>query len=152
MKQAQAKMAKIREGFEGGLYGLDEAKRRIDEYQGSVDSAEEQIRRLQKEMGAPDITAADLEALKQELSRLRTKNLDAAPFDEKREIVTRLGMKVYPSEDLKSVRIACGANFTFRGDGQSDGGDCRKVVVGPPFYLQRLLGAAKLPAPGMAHN
>ena len=31
--------------------------------------------------------------------------MDSATLEEKREVIVRLGMKVHPSEDLKSVRI-----------------------------------------------
>ncbi len=38
---------------------------------------------------------------------LRDQNLDGATFEERAEIVTKLGIEVYPAEDLKSMRVRC---------------------------------------------
>jgi len=46
ISQATARIAKVREGFEGGMYDLREAKARITEHQAAMAAAEEEIRRL----------------------------------------------------------------------------------------------------------
>ena len=38
---------------------------------------------------------------------LRDRNLDEATFGEKLTLVSKLGIKVYPSEDLRSMRVIC---------------------------------------------
>jgi hypothetical protein len=43
--------------------------------------------------------------------RGRLENLDKATFTEKRDIINKLGIKVYPSEDLKTMKIKCSLNF-----------------------------------------
>ena len=40
MAVAQTKMAKVKEGYEGGLYKLDEAKSKVNQYQDIVDRAQ----------------------------------------------------------------------------------------------------------------
>jgi len=45
------------------------------------------------------------------LKALRDRSLDEATFEEKLDIVSKLGIKVYPSEDLKSMRVVCHVNL-----------------------------------------
>lgn len=86
--------------------------------------------------------------MREELKALRDRNLDAATFKEKLDIVSRLGTKVYRSEDLKSMRVLCEPNLDrVHGDtgsgeieskemqatGESDSAiECRKVTFGSP--------------------
>jgi hypothetical protein len=42
---------------------------------------------------------------------LRDANLENASFDEKRDLIAKLGTKVYPSEDGKIVRISSTLQF-----------------------------------------
>ena len=42
--QFQTKIAKVREGFEGGLYSLDEAKVKVNEYQNAINKAEQAVK------------------------------------------------------------------------------------------------------------
>ena len=50
-------------------------------------------------------SVADIKAMTQELKVLGDRNLEGATFEEKLDIIAKLGIKVYPSEDLKSVRL-----------------------------------------------
>ncbi|MEE9203080.1 MAG: recombinase family protein [Dehalococcoidia bacterium] len=144
--QARARVAKVREGFEGEIYNLAEAKRRIAEHEGTIARAEQEIERLRKRTKAPDIGLADIEAVKGELKRLRDKNLSQAAFEEKADLIVKLGIRVYPSEDLKSVRISCGLNL--RSDNtreREDTGECGKVMLGTPHALRQAQGGGKAP-------
>jgi len=144
ISQAKAKIAKVQEGFEGGIYGLDEAKGRIADHQTAIARSESEIQRLQEGAHARASSEADLEAMKEELKALRDKNLDEATFEEKLEIVSKLGIKVYPLEDLKSMRVACQLNLAHihsdtlsstksQADGESESAiGCGKVQFGPP--------------------
>jgi len=67
------------------------------------------------------MSEADLEGFKKRLSTLRARNLASATFEEKREVIVKLGTKVHLSENLKSVRIACGLNV--ESDRDSHSGD-----------------------------
>jgi hypothetical protein len=49
-----------------------------------------------------------VEATKKALEKLRDTNLEAASFNEKAELVTKLGIKIYHSEDLTYIRMFCG--------------------------------------------
>ena len=49
----------------------------------------------------------DMSVLTEELKVLRDQNLDEATFEEKKELFSRLGIMVYPSEDLKSMKVTC---------------------------------------------
>jgi hypothetical protein len=145
--QARAKIAKIQEGFEGGIYSLDEAKRRIADLQETTAKAQDEIQRLQKTVQTNRSSTADINAMREELKALRDRNLDATTFEEKLDIVSRLGMKVYPSEDLKAMRVLCELNLDqvhsdtrsgeieskeMQATGESDLAiECRKVMFVP---------------------
>ena len=123
--QARAKIAKIQEGFEGGLYDLEEAKRRTASYHDAVTRAGDELKRLSSFNGLPLSKESSNEALRQELRALRDKNLDGATFEEKTELVTTLGIEVYPAEDLRSMRVKCrlgygGSNDAGNEPGHSD--------------------------------
>jgi hypothetical protein len=121
----QTKMAKVREGFEGGLYNLNEAKSKVDGYQDAVNRGEQEIKRLMGVTGNQS-SKVNIEALKKELQRLAQENLDNATFTEKRDIISKLGIRVYPSEDLKTMKIRCSLNF--RGEGNCQSSD-RCVII-----------------------
>ena len=53
----------------------------------------------------------NLDSLRQELLSLRSQNLEEASFEEKSELIARLGVKVIPTEDLKTRRICCRLNM-----------------------------------------
>jgi hypothetical protein len=96
-------------------------------------------------------STADINATREELKALRDRNLDATTFEEKLDIVSRLGIKVYPSEDLKSMRVLCELNLDrvhsdtrsgeieskeMQANGESESAiECRKVMFGPPYVI-----------------
>ena len=49
---------------------------------------------------------------------LRDRNLDDARFQERADIIARLGIQIYPSEDLKSMRVNCRISLNDRPDGE----------------------------------
>ena len=105
--QAKAKIAKIQEGFEGGLYDLEEAKRRTASYHDAITKAADELKRLTSLGGLPVSEGFSNESFRQELRALRDSTLDGATFEEKIELVTKLRIEVYPAEDLKSMRVSC---------------------------------------------
>ena len=54
---------------------------------------------------------ADAEAIREKLKAFRNRNLYEATFEEKLDIISKLGIKVYPSEDLTSIRVLCELNL-----------------------------------------
>ena len=107
MASARAKIARVREGFEGNIYTLDEAKSRIAELEKAVSRAKEELRRLEKRSAPGRRSGAQAEALRQELRRMRDRNLDDATFDQRVDLISRLGIGVYPSEDLATAKVTC---------------------------------------------
>jgi hypothetical protein len=100
-------------------------------------------------MKASTSNAPDIKALREELKSLRDRNLDETAFEEKLEIICWLGIKVYPSEDLRSMRVACQlrldrvqsdtesakASTELQADGECEPGiECRKVKIGSPSH------------------
>ena len=99
-------------------------------------------------MRASTCGRADIEAMRDELEALRDRNLDEAAFEEKLDIVSKLGVKVYPSEDLASMRVSCQLNLeqvqTECRNGRTESSEiqadrecesltgCRKVYYAPP--------------------
>ena len=53
----------------------------------------------------------NLESVRKNLFSLRLQNLEEATFEDKVEIIARLGLKVIPGEDLKTRRICCRLNL-----------------------------------------
>ena len=137
ISQAQSKIARVREGFEGGIYILDEAKQRIAECEAAIAKAEQEAKRLQTEMNRSDAGAADIEAVKRQLKALRERNLEDASFEDKLDMIAKLGIRVYPLEDLKTMRVTCGLNLWFEDDGEDESAvECRKVMFGSPSRIR----------------
>jgi DNA invertase Pin-like site-specific DNA recombinase len=152
VSQAQARIGRVQEGFESGIYSVDEAQKRIAQHQATMASAEKEIQRLQEGLKARAPRPADLEAMREELKALRDKNLDEATFDEKLDIIAKLGIEVYPSEDLKSMRVTCQLNLQqiqsdrqgsrvqmikSQADGECESATaCGKVLFGSPFWIK----------------
>jgi hypothetical protein len=49
----------------------------------------------------------NVEEVRKELKRLAEANLNGATFKERLDLINKLNLKVYPSEDLKTMRIKC---------------------------------------------
>ena len=52
-----------------------------------------------------------VEATRKALENLRDLNLQSAVFGEKTELVAKLGINIYPNEDLSNIRLFCGLNI-----------------------------------------
>ena len=132
--RSQTKITKIREGFEAEIYSIDDAKVRITGYQDAISKAEQEIRRIREQVNNYSTSAIDNDTLRQELQHLVTKNLEEATFEEKRDIINKLGIRVYPSEDLKNMRVKCGLKLMIEGDNNGSAGEdgCGIVMFGLP--------------------
>jgi hypothetical protein len=122
--RATTRIGKVQEGWERGLYLEAEAKAKIAETREAIAVAEEEIARLRPKVDGGHLGATDLEMLRQELRLLRSRNLENAKFEEKADLVAKLGIKVFPSEDLKSRRIECRLNLL-----QTTGGEEQSVFA-----------------------
>ncbi len=125
------KIVRVEEGFEGGLYSLEDAKIKKRKYILVIEDVQSEISILRKQVESR-ITQDTLENLKHDLETLLNKNLGDTSFEDKLDLVAGLGIKVYPSEDLKSRRIKCGLDInSFQKTGEQTG--CAKVVYGRPY-------------------
>jgi hypothetical protein len=104
----QAKITKVQSGYEDGIYSTEEARIRIKGCQAAISLAEEEILKLNQRIGPRTIEGLGIDALKRKLELLRHQNLEQASFAEMIELLGLLDIKVYPSEDLKTVRIRTG--------------------------------------------
>ena len=161
ISQATARIAKVREGFEGGMYDLREAKARITQHQAAMAVAEEEIRRLQVEAASPIPGAGDLESLREFLRSLRDQKLNGATFEERLDPISKLDVKVYPSEDVQSMRVTCRLGLpTFPSDeppyslagaephytGESEPADGSGIVLlAPPYGIRTSRSYASVP-------
>lgn len=84
-----------------------EAEEKIGVYREQIDRAEAELQRLQGRAKQQTIAEGTAEAARRILQELRDTNLDTASFAEKQDLIAKLGIKVYPSDDGKVVRIAC---------------------------------------------
>ena len=114
--QAKSKRVKVQQGFEGGIYTLEQAKSRIGQLDADIAHNEREIERLRRREGM--MSGQEITALKEELRELRDRNLDEAKFQERAEIIARLGLQIYPSEDLKTLRVKCRISVSDRSDGK----------------------------------
>ena len=94
-------------GVRRGLYDLEEAKRRTASYHDAIAKADDEHKRLSSFGGLPVSKGCSNEAFRQELRELRDGNLDGATFEDRVEVVAKLGIEVYPAEDLKSMKVRC---------------------------------------------
>jgi hypothetical protein len=117
--QVKGKIEKVSDGFDGGIYSLEQAKERLKEYNRTIAMAEEERRRLREQMAKAG-TQTDRVAMKKALEILRDKNLDEATFVEKMDIISKLGIKVYPSEDLKSMKVIAQLNLVDNAGNQAN--------------------------------
>jgi len=126
VKQAKQKLNRIQDGWEKGVYTEIEAVAKVKELRQLIVNAEQEIENINAMYKRENF---DLDSLRQELLSLRSQNLEEASFEEKAELIARLGVKVIPTEDLKTRRICCRLNL---GNTQKRGGEngLTKVTFG----------------------
>ncbi len=73
--------------------------------------AEKEIEHLRDSMKASSFGPTDTEVVREKLETIRNRNLYETTFEEKFEIASKLGIKVYPSKDLRSMRVPCELNL-----------------------------------------
>ena len=111
VSQAKLRVGKVQEGWEKGFYTPEEVQAKLAEHHQAVARAEAEIARLQKQMASKGLSPLEAELLRQELKALRDRNLMESAYEEKVDLVAKLGIKVLPSEDLKSRKIFCRLNL-----------------------------------------
>ncbi len=95
-----------------------------------IEDVEKEIGSLTAKLDGSGPSQGQLARLKDELKEMRETNLRGAEFEEKRRLIELFDVKVYPSEDLKNVRIRCGSRNDAEG-GQGQTSNCGKVLLAP---------------------
>ena len=126
IKQAQQRLNRIQDGWEKGVYTETEAGVKVKELRQIIANTEQEIENINAMYMRGNF---NLDSLRQELLSLRSQNLKEASFEEKSELIARLGVKVIPTEDLKTRRICCRLNME---NGEKKGGEngLTKVTFG----------------------
>ena len=133
IEQAGKRLLRVQEGWEKGIYTAEEAGNKSSEYRGVITRAEQEIENLSRQNAKDSI---DPQVLREELIALRNRNLNNATFEEREELVSRLGIKIIPSEDLKSRRICCNLNLK-NVVGEEDDNGFTKVTLGGAGVINR---------------
>ena len=105
--QAEAKIRRVHEGYESDppVYTAKEADERIKAFRALISKAEKEQQRLESIMEQQITGQNTIEMMRRSLEEIRNENLENASFSDKQELIARLGIVVYPSEDHKTVRI-----------------------------------------------
>jgi len=111
ISQAKLRVTKVQEGWEKGFYTPEEVQTKLAEHREAIARAESEIGRLRDQIANRSLSSAEVEMLRQELKALRDRNLQESTFEERADLVAKLGIKILPSEDLKSRKIFCRLNL-----------------------------------------
>ena len=82
-----------------------EAIDKIRELRAIIEKADTEIARLQSIAQAAKQSHETMEATRRALEKLRNLNLETLNFQQQSELVAKLGVKLYPSEDLTYMNI-----------------------------------------------
>ena len=108
INRTQAKIRRIQEGYEADppVYTTSEAEENIKAYRDLISQVEKDIYRLQEIMAQQTLNKKTKEEVRCVLDTIRDMNLENVSFSDKQNLIAKLGIKVYLSEDKKVVRIS----------------------------------------------
>ena len=106
--QTDAKIRRIHEGYEAEppLYTAKEAEERIRAFRDLIARMEKEQQRLKTLLEQQVMGQKTVDLVHRKLEEVRDENLENANFSEKQDLIAKLGIAVYPSEDHRTVRIA----------------------------------------------
>jgi len=112
-REAERKISRIQDDLlnDESIFSKQEAADKIEELRTIIQRADTEIARLQSIAQVAKQSEEKVEATKKALEKLRDMNLKTATFQQKAELVARLRIKIYPSEDLTYMRMYCGLNI-----------------------------------------
>jgi DNA invertase Pin-like site-specific DNA recombinase len=138
ISQAKLRVSKVQEGWEKGFYTPEEVQTKITEHRQAIARAESEIGRLRKQMANRSLSAIEAELLRQELKALRDQNLLEATFEQRVDLIAKLGIKILPSEDLKSRKISCRLNLGKENEEREQAGFAKVTFGGRYCTIDRL--------------
>ena len=92
------------------VYTAQEAEEKIKVHREKTIQADKRLQPLRSMAERQRISKETVSVARQSLEALRDVNPDTATYVDKRNLIVKLGMKIYPSEDARSIRIACHAS------------------------------------------
>jgi hypothetical protein len=139
ISQAKLRISKVQEGWEKGFYTPEEVQIKLTEHREAIAKAESEIGRLREQMSNRGLSIFEAELLRQELKELRDRNLRESTFEERANLVAKLGIKILPSEDLKSRKISCRLNLVKENEEREQSGFAKVTFGGPWRTVPELL-------------
>ena len=133
ISHAKLRISKVQEGWEKGFYTPEEVQTKLTEHRAAIARAESGISGLREQMSNRGLSIFEAELLRQELKELRDRNLTESTFNERVDLVAKLGIKILPSEDLKSRKISCRLNLVKENEEREQAGFA-KVTFGGPLW------------------
>jgi len=113
IREAERKIAKVQDDqlTDTPLFTRQEAAGKVEELRQVIEMATSEIARLDSIAQVSKQSQETVEITKIALEKLREANLETAPFNEKAELMAKLGINIYPCEDLTNIRMFCGLNI-----------------------------------------
>jgi site-specific DNA recombinase len=111
ISQAKLRVSKVQEGWEKRFYTSEKVRTKLAEHREAIAKAESETERLRRQMANRGFSTIEAKLIRQELKALRDRNLLESTFEERADLVAKLGIKTLPSEDLKSRKISCRLNL-----------------------------------------
>ncbi len=107
IEQTEAKILRVHEGYESDppAYTAKEAEERTRDFRALIARTEKEKQRLETIIEQQVTSQNTIEMVRRSLETVRDVNLDNASFSDRQELIAKLGIVVYPSEDHKTVRI-----------------------------------------------
>jgi DNA invertase Pin-like site-specific DNA recombinase len=139
ISQAKLRISKVQEGWEKGFYTPEEVQTKLTEHRETIASAESEISRLREQMSNRGLSIFEAELLRQELKEIRDRNLQESTFEERNDLVAKLGIKILPSEDLKSRKIFCRLNLARENEEREQAGFAKVTFGGAGGIRTRVL-------------
>jgi site-specific DNA recombinase len=137
ISQARIRISKVQEGWEKGFYTPEEVEIKLTEHREAISRAESDISRLHEQMSNRGLSIFEAELLRQELKELRDRNLRESTFEEKADLIAKLGIRILPSEDLKSRRISCQWNLSKENEEREQAGFTKVTFGGAGVSIGR---------------
>lgn len=105
----------------------------------TIAKAELENKRLKDQMTNKDLNTIEADLLREQLRVLRDRNLRQSTFEENADLVAKLGLKILPTEDLKSRKIFCRLNLGEINEGREPGGLAKVTFGGAVVTIGRTL-------------
>ena len=108
-----------------------EAEENIQAYRNLISQVEKEVYRLQKIMAQQALNKKTKEEMCRVLDTIRDINLKNVSFNDKQNLIAKLGIKVYPSEDWCNIKVTTAIDLASL-DGDRASALCYKINIASP--------------------